>query len=120
MQVESTRLYRVRAVAEALDVSVATIYRAVESGALRAVRMGTGKGAVRIPGQAIGEYLAACESAAATAARRAPGAQECGVCTPARKRGTASPAGLLQAESASRRNGNPTVEAVDAVAGGAS
>ena len=65
MQVERTRLYRVRAVAEALDVSVATIYRAVESGALRAIRVGTGKGAVRIPGEAIEAYLAACEAAAA-------------------------------------------------------
>lgn len=65
MQVERTRLYRVRTVAEALDVSVATIYRAVESGALRAIRLGTGKGAVRIPGDAIKAYLAACEAAAA-------------------------------------------------------
>lgn len=66
MQVESTRLYRVRTVADSFDVSVATIYRAVESGALRAIRLGTGKGAVRIPGEAIEEYIAACKSAAAT------------------------------------------------------
>ncbi|MEV0066672.1 helix-turn-helix domain-containing protein [Amycolatopsis sp. NPDC050768] len=66
MQVERTRLYRVKTVAESFDVSVATIYRAVESGALRAIRLGTGKGAVRIPGAAIENYLAACESAAAT------------------------------------------------------
>jgi excisionase family DNA binding protein len=66
MQVERTRLYRVRTVAEGFDVSVATIYRAVESGALRAIRLGTGKGAVRIPGEAIEDYLAACESAAPT------------------------------------------------------
>jgi len=66
MQVERTRLYRVRAVADALDVSLATIYRAVESGALRAIRLGTGKGAVRIPGEAVEEYLTACQSAAAT------------------------------------------------------
>ncbi len=70
MQVESTRLYRVKTVADNLDVSVATIYRAVESGALRAIRLGTGKGAVRIPGVAIQEYLARCESAAATRAER--------------------------------------------------
>ncbi|MEC3976237.1 helix-turn-helix transcriptional regulator [Amycolatopsis sp. H20-H5] len=66
MQVETTRLYRVRTVAEAFDVSLATIYRAVESGALRAIRVGTGKGAVRIPGAALAEYLKACEAAAAT------------------------------------------------------
>lgn len=70
MQVESTRLYRVKAVAESLDVSVATIYRAIETGALRAVRVGTSAGAVRIPGQAITEYMAACERAAATHAGR--------------------------------------------------
>jgi excisionase family DNA binding protein len=68
MQVERTRLYRVRAVAEGLDVSLATIYRAVESGALRAIRLGKGKGAVRIPGEAVLDYLAVCERAAATAA----------------------------------------------------
>ena len=66
MQIERTRLYRVRTVAENLDVSVATIYRAVESGALRAIRLGRGKGAVRIPGDAIEEYLVACQSAAVT------------------------------------------------------
>jgi excisionase family DNA binding protein len=66
MQVEGTRLYRVKAVAQALDVSVNTIYRAVDSGALRAVRVGTGtgRGAVRIPGDAITAYMAACERAA--------------------------------------------------------
>lgn len=69
MPVEGSRLYRVKAVAEALDVSVATIYRAVESGALRAVRLGTGKGAVRIPGEAITEYITACELAAARTPR---------------------------------------------------
>lgn len=68
MQVESSRLYRVKAVAESLDVSAATIYRAVESGALRAVRIGTGKGAIRIPAQAVDEYISACERAAATQA----------------------------------------------------
>ncbi|MFD8497531.1 helix-turn-helix domain-containing protein [Amycolatopsis sp. NPDC059657] len=68
MQVESTRLYRVRTVADGFDVSVATIYRAVESGALRAIRLGAGKGTVRIPGDALKEYVEACELAAATRA----------------------------------------------------
>ena len=75
MHVESTRLYRVKTLAAALDVSVATIYRAIETGALRAVRIGTGKGAVRIPGDAITAYLAACEHAAA---RRAVGSSDAG------------------------------------------
>ncbi|MEU8639112.1 helix-turn-helix domain-containing protein [Amycolatopsis sp. NPDC048633] len=68
MQVERTRSYRVREVADGLDVSAATIYRAVETGALRARRVGTGKGAVRIPGDALENYLAACELAAVTQA----------------------------------------------------
>jgi len=69
MPVERSRLYRVKAVAESLDVSVATIYRAVESGALRAVRLGTGKGAVRVPGEAITAYITACQRAAAKTPR---------------------------------------------------
>ncbi|GAA3435633.1 helix-turn-helix domain-containing protein [Kutzneria kofuensis] len=73
MQVEPTRLYRVKFLAEALDVSLTTIYRAVESGALRAVRVGTGKGAVRIPGDAFLEYLAACETPGAKTAQPAGG-----------------------------------------------
>lgn len=83
MQIEDTRLYRVKAVAEALDVSAATIYRAVESGALRASRLGTGKGAVRISGDAIKEYMAACEQAAATSPqpiRAALRGQACVIC----------------------------------------
>jgi excisionase family DNA binding protein len=64
MQFERTQIYRVKVVANTLDVSVATIYRAVESGALRAHRLGTGKGAVRIPGDALLDYIAACERAA--------------------------------------------------------
>lgn len=65
MQLKPTQFYRVKAVAEALDVSAATVYRAVASGALRATRLGTGRGAVRIPGDALREYVAACERAAA-------------------------------------------------------
>ncbi|WHT21895.1 helix-turn-helix domain-containing protein [Crossiella sp. CA-258035] len=61
------RMFRVKAVAEQLDVSVATIYRAIENGELCAVRMGTGKGALRIPEDAIAEYIKRCKQAAATA-----------------------------------------------------
>ena len=69
MQIERTQNYRVKVVAAALDVSVATIYRAISAGALRAQRMGTGKGAVRIPGDALLDYKAACERAAREDAR---------------------------------------------------
>lgn len=80
MQFEPTRWYRVRPVAEALDVSVATIYRAVESGDLRAVRIGRGKGAVRIPGDAASAYIAACERAAPTAPRPHLSGNGCVIC----------------------------------------
>jgi excisionase family DNA binding protein len=60
MQVDGTRLYRVRAVARMLDVSVATIYRAIESGQLTALRIGIGQGAIRVPGEAVEEFTALC------------------------------------------------------------
>jgi excisionase family DNA binding protein len=69
MQIERTQNYRVKMVAAALDVSVATIYRAIKSGELRAQRIGTGKGTVRIPGDALLDYKAACERAALEDAR---------------------------------------------------
>lgn len=57
-------MYRVKAVAEMLDVSTNTIYRAIESGALDALKIGTGKGTIRIPGRAIRAYVNACSEAA--------------------------------------------------------
>lgn len=60
MDFEPDRMYRVKAVADALDVSPATVYRAIESGRLAAYRIGTGTGAVRIPGHAVPAYLATC------------------------------------------------------------
>ncbi len=64
MQVDSTRLYRVRDVAEHFDVSVATIYRAIESGHLKALKLGTGTGTFRVTGAAIRAYAEACIRAA--------------------------------------------------------
>jgi len=64
MQVEGTRLYRVRDVAEHFDVSVATIYRAIESGQLTALKLGTGTGTLRVTGPAIRSYEQACIQAA--------------------------------------------------------
>jgi len=64
MNQQLTRMHRVKAVAEMFDVSVATIYRAIESGALQALKVGTGKGALRIPDDAIQEYVTACQQAA--------------------------------------------------------
>ncbi|MQA10535.1 MAG: helix-turn-helix domain-containing protein [Pseudonocardiaceae bacterium] len=57
-------MYRVRSVAEALDVSVATIYRAIESGKLDALKHGTGKGTLRVPGQAVNDYINSCAGSA--------------------------------------------------------
>jgi excisionase family DNA binding protein len=64
MQVDSTRLYRVRDVAEHFDVSVATIYRAIESGQLAALKLGTGTGTFRVSGAAVAAYAEACVQAA--------------------------------------------------------
>jgi excisionase family DNA binding protein len=64
MQVERTRLYRVRDVAEHFDVSVATIYRAIESGQLTALKLGTGTGTFRVTGAAVLAYAEACVRAA--------------------------------------------------------
>jgi excisionase family DNA binding protein len=64
MQVEGTRLYRVRDVAEHFDVSVATIYRAIESGQLKALKLGTGTGTFRVSGAAVLAYAEACVRAA--------------------------------------------------------
>ncbi|MCA1694559.1 MAG: helix-turn-helix domain-containing protein, partial [Actinobacteria bacterium] len=64
MQVERTRNYRVRDVAEHFDVSVATIYRAIESGQLDALKLGAGRGMVRVTGAAVLAYAESCMQAA--------------------------------------------------------
>ncbi|MCA1194438.1 helix-turn-helix domain-containing protein [Saccharopolyspora sp. 6V] len=64
MQFEGSRFYRVKAVAEMFDVSVNTIYRAIESGRLDAMKLGEGKGAVRIQGEALNHYVEQCSQAA--------------------------------------------------------
>lgn len=53
----ATRMFRVKAVAEILDVHVSTVYRLAESGRLHSVRVGFGKGALRIPADALESYL---------------------------------------------------------------
>ena len=69
MQVEGTRMLRVKAVAEMFDVSPQTIYRAIESGKLAALKVtGTNeRGSLRIPESAIRTYRQACAVAAVTA-----------------------------------------------------
>lgn len=80
MQFDATRLYRVKAVAEALDVSPATIYRAVETGRLAGYKIGEGKGAIRIPGAAIPAYLEGCARAATVQADAVADGRACVVC----------------------------------------
>jgi excisionase family DNA binding protein len=58
--------YRVKEVAAGLGVSVSTVYRDIESGKLRALRVGGGKGALRIPVDAFEEYQARSTADAAT------------------------------------------------------
>lgn len=60
--------YRVAQVAAALDVHPSTIYRDIETGKLRAHRVGTGRGALRIPHWAWQEYLSQLEADARIAA----------------------------------------------------
>ncbi|MGH3567806.1 MAG: helix-turn-helix domain-containing protein [Pseudonocardia sp.] len=50
MQDDRTRMFRVKAVAEMFDVSEASIYRAIRSGQLDALRIG---GSVRVPSEAL-------------------------------------------------------------------
>lgn len=57
MQVNGTRMYKVSAVAELLDVSRSTVYRAIESGELDALRIGN---ALRVPGEALAGWLDRC------------------------------------------------------------
>lgn len=55
MQDKTTQYLRVKAVADRYDVSVATIYRAIQAGELQALRI---QGAVRIPADALAAYEA--------------------------------------------------------------
>ena len=62
MQVDGTRMYRVKDVAGLVDVDVSTIHRAIRSGELGAYRVG--RGALRIPGEVLSAYLDRCAQAA--------------------------------------------------------
>lgn len=53
MQVEGTRMYRVKDVARHFDVPVSAIYRAIGSGRLGALKLGT---TVRVPGASVLAY----------------------------------------------------------------
>lgn len=48
--------YRVAEIAAALDVHMSTVYRDIEAGKLRAMRVGAGRGTLRVPVDAFEEY----------------------------------------------------------------
>lgn len=64
MHVEGTQMYRVKAVAEMFDVSVSTIYRAIEAGQLNVLKIGAGKGSIRITADAVRAFRDECADAA--------------------------------------------------------
>ena len=51
------RPLRVKEVADFLDVHVATVYREIEAGRLHALRVGAGRGTLRIPRPSLDAYL---------------------------------------------------------------
>jgi excisionase family DNA binding protein len=53
--------FRVAEVAAMLDVHQATVYRDIEAGRLKALRVGSGKGALRILPAALDAYFALLE-----------------------------------------------------------
>lgn len=55
---ERTKPYRVAEVASYFDVDVSTVYREIYAGHLKALRIGSGRGALRIPVSALAEYEA--------------------------------------------------------------
>ncbi len=58
------RYFRVADVAARFDVDETTVYRQIKAGRLRAIRIGTGRGAVRISAEALAEYGADVTAAA--------------------------------------------------------
>jgi excisionase family DNA binding protein len=62
--VSPVKPYRVAQIATLLDVHQATVYRDIEAGRLKALRVGTGKGALRIMPDAYAAYLAQLEARA--------------------------------------------------------
>jgi excisionase family DNA binding protein len=66
-QTDHRKPFRVAQIAALLDVHQATIYRDIECGRLKALRVGAGKGALRIMPAALDAYLALLEVRAVTA-----------------------------------------------------
>jgi excisionase family DNA binding protein len=58
------RNFRVAEVAARFDVNATTVYREIKAGRLKAVRIGAGRGTVRVPAEALAEYEASIAAAA--------------------------------------------------------
>lgn len=56
--------FRVADVAARFDVDETTVYRQIKAGRLRAIRIGTGRGTVRVSAKSLAEYEAAITAAA--------------------------------------------------------
>lgn len=63
---EADEMLLVSEAAAQIRVAKSTIHRVIDAGELRALRVGRGKGTIRIPRKAWADYLAACEEAAKT------------------------------------------------------
>jgi excisionase family DNA binding protein len=75
-------MHKVAEVAVLLEVDRSTVYRAIASNALRAVRMGRGRGLLRIPDSALQEFLRPAAASPQTPAGVASGPS--GTCRPGR------------------------------------
>ncbi|RZQ64367.1 helix-turn-helix domain-containing protein [Amycolatopsis suaedae] len=65
MQFERNEFFTVKQVADRLKIHRSTVYRAVKSGELSALKFGTtSKGALRLPGWAVNAWLGECFDAA--------------------------------------------------------
>ena len=60
--------YRVKEVAEIMDVSLATAYAVIDSGELRAYAIGNGRGTKRVAHADLADYMQRCAVKAVTAA----------------------------------------------------
>jgi excisionase family DNA binding protein len=63
-----TKPYRVAEVAKHFDVDTSTVYRLISAGQLKALRIGSGRGALRVPVRALAEYEASISVALAEVA----------------------------------------------------
>lgn len=61
------RFFRVAEVAARFDVDETTVCRQIKAGRLKAIRIGTGRGTIRIPAEALADYEASITAATSSA-----------------------------------------------------